>query len=144
MGRNARDVNDRRWRLAHSMILYCLPGKAWVLGLSYPWTSSLNPGLHPGLVTLRYMASSRRSCQTTVVLFNTETQRLQRFSSRGSTCLLWLYPWTSSLTHWTSSQFLHAPLVASSRRCPGHKVQTQVAGLSLPELTVSAVVIIYA
>ena len=98
MGRNARDVNDRRWRLAHSMILYCLPGKAWALGLSYPGTSSR-------VYTLRYMESSRRSCQTTVVLFNTETQRLQRFSSRGSPCLLWLYPWTSSLTHGTSSQF---------------------------------------
>ncbi|MBR6597445.1 MAG: hypothetical protein IKK68_05785, partial [Paludibacteraceae bacterium] len=32
----------------------------------------------------------------------------------------------------------HAPLMASSRRCTDHKVQTQVAGLSLPELTVSA------
>ena len=39
---------------------------------------------------------------------------------------------------------LHVPPVASSKRCPVHKVQTQVAGLSLPELTVSAVVIIYA
>ena len=49
--------------------------------------------LHAPLV-----ASSRRSCQTTVVIFNTETQRLQRFSSRGSTYLLWLYPWTSTPT----------------------------------------------
>ena len=63
-----------------------------------PWTSSR-------VTYAPLVASSRRSCQTTVVLFNTETQRLQRFSSRGSPCLLWLYPWTSSLTHWTSSQF---------------------------------------
>ena len=36
-----------------SIVLYCIPGKAWALGLSYPGTSSLNPGLHPGLLTLR-------------------------------------------------------------------------------------------
>ena len=69
-----------------------------MLWLSYPGTSSR-------VTYAPLVASSRRSCQTTVVLFNTETQRLQRFSSRGSPCLLWLYPWTSSLTHGTFSQF---------------------------------------
>ena len=69
--------------------------RVYILG---PWTSSR-------VTYAPLVESSRRSCQTTVVLFNTETQRLQRFSSRGSPCLLWLYPWTSSLTHWTSSQF---------------------------------------
>ena len=73
-----------------------------MLWLSYPGTSSR-------VTYAPLVASSRRSCQTTVVLFNTETQRLQRFSSRGSPCLLWLYPWTSS-------QDTHAPLVESSRR----------------------------
>ena len=44
-------------------------------------------GLRPGLLTLRFIASSRRFCQTTVVLFNTETQRNRRFSSQGPPCL---------------------------------------------------------
>ena len=123
--------------MGESIVLYCLPGKAWALGLSYPWTSSR-------VYTLRYMASSRRSCQTTVVLFNTETQRLQRFSSRGSPCLLWLYPRTSSLTHWTSSQFY----TLRSWRLPDAvrtiKYKHWGPGLFLPEFSVSAVVIIYA
>ena len=76
--------------------MYCLPGKAWALGLSYPGTSSLTHGTSSRVTYAPLVASSRRSCQTTVVLFNTETQRLQRFSSRGSPCLLWLYPGTSS------------------------------------------------
>jgi len=98
MGRNARDVNDRRWRLAHSMILYCLPGKVWELRFSYPGTSSR-------VTYASLVASSRRSCQTTVVLFNTETQRLQRFSSRGSLCLcgytLGLLPRTPTIRSWS-------------------------------------------
>ena len=36
------------------MILYCLPGKDWALWISYP-------GLHPGLLPLRSVASSRRT-----------------------------------------------------------------------------------
>ena len=78
------------------IVLYCLPGKVWALGFSYPGTSSHTPRLRPGLLSLRFMASSRRSCQTAAVHSNTETQRLQRFSSRGSPCLVWLYTWTSS------------------------------------------------
>ena len=31
--------------MGESIVLYCIPGKAWALGLSYPGTSSLNPGL---------------------------------------------------------------------------------------------------
>ena len=47
-------MNDGRWRLANSMILYCLPGKDWALWISYP-------GLRPGLLPLRSVASSRRT-----------------------------------------------------------------------------------
>ena len=47
-------MDDGRWRLANSMILYCLPGKDWALWISYP-------GLHPGLLPLRSVASSRRT-----------------------------------------------------------------------------------
>ena len=47
----------------------------------------LPPGLHPGLLTLRYMASSRRSCQIATVHFNTETLRNRRDYSQGSPCL---------------------------------------------------------
>ena len=74
------------------------------------WDSH-TPGLYPRPRDFipGYLRSAHGVFQTlqsnTVVLFNTATQRLQRFSSRGSPCLLWLYPWTSSLTHGTSSQF---------------------------------------
>ena len=47
-------MDDGRWRLANSTILYCLPGKDWALWISYP-------GLHPGLLPLRSVASSRRT-----------------------------------------------------------------------------------
>ena len=47
-------MDDERWQLANSMILYCLPGKDWALWISYP-------GLHPGLLPLRSVASSRRT-----------------------------------------------------------------------------------
>ena len=67
------------------------------------------PGTSSRVTYAPLVESSRRSCQTTVVLFNTETQRLPRFSSRGSPCLLWLYPRASS-------QDTHDPLVESSRR----------------------------
>ena len=43
-------VDDGWWK-RHD--LYCLPGKVWASWLPYPETSSLNPGLHPGLLTLR-------------------------------------------------------------------------------------------
>jgi len=39
-------MDDERWQLANSMILYCLPGKDWALWISYP-------GLCPGLLPLR-------------------------------------------------------------------------------------------
>ena len=60
--------------------LYCLPGKAWVMGISYPETSSR-------VTYAPLVASSRRSCQIAAVHFNTETLRNRRFSSQGSPCL---------------------------------------------------------
>ena len=39
--------------MGESIVLYCIPGKAWALGLSYPGTSSHTPRLRPGLLTLR-------------------------------------------------------------------------------------------
>ena len=63
------------------------------------------PGTSSRVTYASLVASSRRYCQTTMVLFNTETQRNRRVFSQGFSVPLWLYPWTSSLTHWTSSQF---------------------------------------
>ena len=40
--------------MGESIVLYCLPGKDWALWISYP-------GLHPGLLPLRSVASSRRT-----------------------------------------------------------------------------------
>ena len=74
-----------------------------MLWLPYPGTSSR-------VTYAPLVASSRRSCQTTVVLFNTETQRLQRFFSRGSLCLcgytLGLLPRTPTLL---SPKVTHRP-----------------------------------
>ena len=68
------------------------------------------PGTLSRVTYAPLVASSRRSCQTTVVLFNTETQRLQRFSSRGSPCLcgytLGLLPRTPTLL---SPKVTHRP-----------------------------------
>ena len=95
MGRNARDVNDRRWRLAHSMILYCLPDKAWALGLSYHRTSSLNPGLYPGLLTLRSWRLPDAPVKQQWSFQHRDAEESEILLS-GFSVPLWLYPRTSS------------------------------------------------
>ena len=68
------------------------------------------PGTLSRVTYAPLVASSRRSCQTTVVLFNTESQRNQRFFSRGSLCLcgytLGLLPRTPTLP---SPKVTHRP-----------------------------------
>ena len=88
--------------------MYCLPGKAWALGLSYPGTSSR-------VTYAPLVASSRRSCQTAAVHSNTESQRNRRFFSQGSLCLcgytLGLLPRTPTLL---SPEVTHRPWTAAT------------------------------
>ena len=80
-----------------------------------------------------YLRSARGVFQTLLSNnsgpFNTETQRLQRFSSRGSPCLLWLYPGTSSQdTHASVAEGDTPSLDGRNRLSPGGQLPAFARG----------------
>ena len=96
--------------------MYCLPGKAWALGLSYGTSSRVTYaplyGVFQTLLSDNSGPFQHRDAEASEILF-----------SGFSMSLVVIPPdfFPDTLDFLT---VLHAPLMASSRRCTDHKVQT--------------------
>ena len=118
-------------------ICFVLPSRQSLgVGTLIPRDFILDPGTSSRVTYAPLVASSRRSCQTTVVLFNTETQRNRRVFSQGLSVPLVVIPPGFFLGHPRSASGVFQTLLSNSGGSLQHRVAEEseiiLSGFSVP------------